>query len=93
MTRDPELCMGSTYHSPMPLLTERHHVFPMYLSALLGQPINPTRVPLCGTEHSTVHHALEHLINTGEQGGHRFAERTQGYVDTAWSWWQAALTA
>ena len=82
--------MGSTFHSPLPLWTERHHIRPMYLSALLGQPVHPTRVPLCGTEHSNVHHALEHLINEGVNP-HRFAERTQGYVDEAWSWWVAAL--
>lgn len=92
MSRDPELCMGSTFHSPRAMTTERHHIYPKFLSALLGQPINPLVVPLCGTEHSNVHHALEHLINEGDNP-HRFAERTQGYVDAAWSWWQAAVTA
>jgi hypothetical protein len=80
MTRDAELCEGATYHSPLPLFTERHHVYPMYLAALLGVPANATVVPLCGTEHENVHHALRHLINTGENP-HRFADRTRGYVD------------
>jgi len=62
----------------------------MYLSAALGQPVNPTVVPLCGTEHENVHHGLHHLINTGDNP-HRFADRTQSYVDVAWAWWQASL--
>ncbi len=90
MSRDIELCAGSTYHSPLPILTERHHLMPKYLAALLGLPIDPTVVPLCGTEHENVHHALHHLINTGENP-HRFADRTQSYVDVAWEWWQAAI--
>jgi len=63
----------------------------MYLSALLGQSVIPMVVPLCGTEHDNVHHALHHLINEGQQGGHRFAGRTQGYIEVAWQWWQGAL--
>ncbi len=90
MSRDIELCAGSTYHSPQPLWTERHHVFPMYLSALLGLPVVTILVPLCATEHENVHHALRHLINTGTNP-HRFADRTQGCVDAAWEWWQAAI--
>ncbi len=90
MSRDAELCQGATYHSPQPLWTERHHVIPMYLSALLGLPVVTIVVPLCETEHGNVHHALHHLINTGENP-HRFADRTQGYVDDAWYWWQAAI--
>ena len=90
MTYDPELCQGAAYHSPRPITTERHHVYPKYLADLLGLPVIPVLVPLCGTEHENVHHALRHLINTGENP-HRFADRTQGYVDAAWTWWQVAL--
>ncbi len=93
MTRDSETCEGATYHSPRVVSTERHHVYPMYLAALLGQPVNPLMVPLCATEHDNVHHALHHLISEGQQGGHRFADRTQGYIEVAWAWWQAALLA
>ena len=92
MTRDAEPCVGATYHSPQPLWTERHHIFPMYLSALLDLPVVPLVAPLCGTEHENVHHALRHLINTGENP-HRFADRTQTLVDAAWEWWQAAIMA
>ena len=93
MTRDSEPCEGATYHAPQPLFTQRHHVRPKYLAALLGVPIDPTVVPLCATEHDNVHHALHHLINEGQQGGHRFADRTQGYIEAAWQWWGAALMA
>ncbi len=92
MTRDTELCAGATYHSPQPLWTERHHVYPMYLSALLGLPVIPIVVPFCETEHGNVHHALRHLINTGTNP-HRFAESTESYVEAAWTWWQAAILA
>lgn len=90
MSTDLELCVGALYHSPKPTLTQRHHIRPMYLAALLGVPIDPTVVPLCATEHDNVHHALRHLINTGDNP-HRFADRTQGYVDMAWLWWQWEL--
>ncbi len=92
MSRDTELCEGATYHSPVPLWTERHHIYPKYLSGLLGVPVIEKLVPLCGTEHENVHHALRHLINTGENP-HRFAAQTQGYVEAAWVWWQAELLA
>ncbi len=92
MSRDFEPCWGASYHSPQPLWTERHHIFPMYLSALLGLPVRPIVVALCATEHENLHHALRHLINTGNNP-HRFAERTQDYVDDAWYWWQASILA
>ena len=87
---DPELCAGST-HSCAPLTTQRHHVIPKYLSALLGLPITRTVVPLCGTCHDAVHHLIEHLINEGETPGHR---RGAGYwrlVDIAWAWWKTEM--
>lgn len=92
MSRDIEPCAGAYYHSPQPLWTERHHVHPKYLSALLGLPVDPILIPLCETEHGNVHHALTHLINTGTNP-HRFAEATQDCVDDAWSWWQEKLLA
>jgi hypothetical protein len=92
MTYDPEICQGALWHSPRAILTERHHLYPKYLSALLGLPVIPVVVALCGTEHENVHHALRHLINTGDNP-HRFAVRTQDYVDAAWTWWQTELVA
>lgn len=91
MTRDSEECQGASYHSPLPLWTDRHHVIPKYLSALLGQPIDPRTVSLCATEHVNIHHAIVHLINEGSQGEHRFSARTQSYIDAAWTWWQGAV--
>ena len=92
MTRDHEECEGALTHSPLPLWTERHHIFPMYLCRAAGLLERPEVVPLCGTEHENVHHAIHHLLADGTQGGHRFAVRTQSYVDQFWAWWQEALS-
>lgn len=93
MSRDLEACLGATYHSPLPLETERHHIFPMFMSELLGIPIVRELVPLCPTEHVNVHHAIEHLLLDGTPGGHRFADRTQTYIDRCWTWWTLTLLA
>lgn len=92
MTRDHEPCEGATYHAPLPLWTERHHIYPMYLCRLAGVPLRTELVPLCGTEHENIHHAIHHLLADGTQGGHRFPARTQIYIDAFWEWWQVALT-
>ena len=91
MSRDSESCLGATYHSPVPLWTARHHIYPTYLCSLLSVAKRNELVPLCDTEHVNVHHALHHLISGGTQGGHSFSSRTQGYIDLAWGWWQAVL--
>ncbi len=90
MSTDPEVCQGAMYHSPLPLWTARHHIFPIFLCALLGVAKRNETVSLCDSEHVNVHHALTHLINEGTNP-HRFAFRTQGYVDRAWDWWVAVL--
>lgn len=91
MSRDSEPCMGAAYHSPTPLWTARHHIFPSYLCALLSVAKRNETVALCDTEHVNVHHVLDHLISEGAQGGHRLPPRTQTYIDRAWTWWQAVL--
>lgn len=90
MSYDPELCTGSA-HSCKPLTTQRHHVYPKYLSALLGVRINPRVAPLCGACHDSVHHLIEHLINEGTTPGHRRGAGYWRWVDEAWDWWQAAV--
>ena len=90
MSVDFESCTGAAYHSPLPLWTERHHVYPMYLSALLGVPDVHLLRPLCANCHTRVHHVLAHLINSGEQG-HRLSDGEQLLVNLAWSWWQGEL--
>lgn len=90
MSVDAEQCQGAAYHSPQPGWTERHHVYPMYLTGLLGMATIPSLWPLCGNCHGRVHHALRHLINEGLQV-HRLSEREQALVTRAWNWWQSAV--
>lgn len=90
MTADWEMCAGAANHAPAPLWTERHHVFPKFLSALLGIPVVPNLVPLCGNCHGRVHHALAHLINSGAVA-HRLSPSEALLVSRAWDWWQESL--
>ncbi len=90
MSLDAELCSGASYHAPHPQWTERHHVYPKYLSGLLGVAVVPLLRPLCGNCHTRVHHALTHLINEGAQV-HRLSADEQQLVDLAWAWWRAGL--
>lgn len=80
------------YHAPIPIWTQRHHVFPKYLCALLGVPVRALVVPLCATCHGRVHHALVHLINSGANP-HRLSAGEAGLVVQAWAWWQSTLAA
>lgn len=86
LSLDHELCTGATYHAPLPHATQRHHIRPKYLSALLGVPIVHEVTPLCGNCHGRVHHALTHLINEGLQV-HRLSDGEQLLVNLAWGWW------
>lgn len=92
MSRDLELCEGALYHAPLPLWTERHHIFPTYLCSLLGVAKRHEIVPLCGNCHERVHHALKHLINEGSNP-HRLSPAETVIVERAWAWWQAELVA
>lgn len=90
MTYDPELCTGSS-HSCLPLTTDRHHIRPKYLAALLGIPIRTETTPLCGACHESTHHLIVHLINEGETPGHHRGAGYWRWVDEAWAWWQAEV--
>lgn len=90
MTRDTEVCTGAGSHAPLPLWTERHHIFPTYLCDLLGVEERDEVLPLCGNCHERVHHAIRHLVNTGENP-HRLSVRETSLVQAAWSWWQQTL--
>lgn len=90
MSIDHEPCTGALYHAPLPLWTERHHVIPKYLCALLNKPVIHMLAPLCSNCHVRVHHALTHLINTGENP-HRLSPREMTLVVIAWMWWVGSL--
>lgn len=90
MTRDTEECEGAAHHAPIPLWTQRHHIYPTYLCALLELPKRHEVVPLCGNCHERVHHALRHLINTGANP-HRLSSSEMALVMVAWEWWQWGL--
>jgi hypothetical protein len=89
---DPELCTGAK-HTTRPLTTQRHHIHPKYLSALLGVPVRTELTPLCGMCHDAVHHLLDHLISEGATPGHRRGAGYWRWVDEAWAWWQAGVLA
>jgi len=91
--RTTRTCVGATYHSPRYAETDRHHVYPKYLSALLGVPTRSETMRLCSGCHDLVHHALHHLINTGTRGGHRLPAGARAQVLAAWGWWQALVLA
>ena len=92
MTYDPQPCAASDHHRPLPVETDRHHIYPKYLCGLLGVPIIHTTVPLCGACHQAVHHVLEHLISDGEAPGHRWTTTAVGpWIAMAWHWWQSEL--
>jgi hypothetical protein len=78
------------FHAPAYAETDRHHVRPTYLCALLGLPKETLTVPLCSGCHDLAHHLLHHLINTGTWGGHRPAAGLRLVVANGWDWWQAA---
>lgn len=91
MSRTTVVCQGALDHRPLYAETDRHHVRPKYLSALLGLAIEPRVVPLCSGCHDLAHHVLHHLINTGTRGGHRLPKGLAILVDDAWNWWQQSL--
>ena len=90
MSVDHESCVGAAYHAPLPLWTERHHIFPKYLSALLGVAEVPLLAALCSNCHTRVHHALHHLINAGTNP-HRLSDGESYLLNLAWSWWSQEL--
>lgn len=91
--RTSVVCQGATDHRPVYAETDRHHVRPKYLAALLGLPIETRTVPLCSGCHDLVHHVLHHLINEGTMGGHRLSPRMHALVMDPWEWWQAKVVA
>lgn len=92
MTRTPVVCRGALDHRPRYAETDAHHVYPKYLSALLGVPVNRWTVPLCSGCHDLAHHVLHHFINTGAPGGHLPPAGIALLVDDAWEWWQRTLS-
>jgi len=64
-------CIGAKVHRPKPLITEQHHIFPVYLQARVWSDVDPARpatahtkdkVMLCGNCHATVHMVLDALL-------------------------------
>lgn len=87
--RTPVVCRGARDHRPLYAETDKHHVHPKYLAALLGVPADAIVVPLCSGCHDLVHHVLRHLINTGTYGDHHIPAGAAAIVNEAWTWWQA----
>ncbi len=89
MTRTTRVCAsGMADHTPMYAEVDAHHIFPLYLSRLIGVPERAERADLCSGCHDLIHHAIHHLINEGTMGRHRLAPGLQVLADRAWRWWQ-----
>ncbi len=86
-----ETCFGVKSHTPEPAEVDRHHIFPKYLSHLLGVPERRETAALCSGCHDLVHHVLRHFINEGTMGRHRLSSTLRTIVDRAWEWWQSSL--
>ncbi len=84
-------CRAVAFHTPEPAETDRHHLYPLYMSRLLGVPERKETVNICSGCHDLVHHVLHHLINGGTVGGHRLSVPLRQMVDAAWGWWQETL--
>jgi hypothetical protein len=91
MSVDLEKCVGSRTHRPAVITTDRHHVYPKYLCALLELKEIGALVPLCKTEHDNIHHVIDHLINEGEAGGHVLSLGATILVNACWDWYQEVL--
>lgn len=79
---------GMADHTPQYAEIDRHHLYPHYLTALLGIPDRRDTVPLASGCHDLLHHVLHHLISGGTVGGHRLSVGLRRYVEAAWQWWQ-----
>lgn len=64
-------CVGAGRHRPVPLITEQHHVFPLYLQARIWTDVDATRpstahvkefANVCGNCHATVHVVLAAML-------------------------------
>jgi hypothetical protein len=64
-------CVGAKVHRPMPLISELHHVFPLYLQARIWTDVDSLRpgtahvkefATLCGNCHATVHVVIASLL-------------------------------
>jgi hypothetical protein len=56
-------CRMHRLHLPVPVASELHHPFPLYLQRRIwGEIRDLERIPLCGTGHSDVHYAIDALL-------------------------------
>jgi len=61
-------CVLHGTHSPRNVISELHHVFPVYLQAKVwpdGKVRDPEKRPICSTSHNTVHYGLSYVLEHG----------------------------
>lgn len=57
-------CQCVTGHTPVPVLTEQHHVYPQGEQIkVYGRVVDQERVPLCSTGHHNVHVYITAVLN------------------------------
>lgn len=93
-------CVGAKIHRPKPLVSELHHVFPLYLQARVWDDVNPDRpstahdterVALCGNCHSTVHTVITDLV-ASRQAPPRVAPKLMAIAAEALELYRKAIT-
>lgn len=59
-------CELHAAHSPITIVNERHHIFPVYLQKRVwGEERVNTRANICSTGHNTVHYAIDYYFKHG----------------------------
>lgn len=68
VSQDVEPCVLHDSHSPITVVNERHHVFPLYLQERKfgeGNTPDQEKRAVCATGHSNVHAAITQFLKTG----------------------------
>ncbi len=87
MTTTTLVCVGAASHAPLFLEVDHHHIYPLFLAALLGVADRQEKAILCSGCHDRQHHFIRHLVNEGTLGGHRPGVGERKLLDLFWAWW------
>lgn len=78
-------CVLHRIHIPRPMVSQMHHAFPKYLQAralgiteerlVVDARFDRTTIPVCGTDHDTLHHLIDAALRGDQPAGGRGAMR------------------
>lgn len=67
VNQDVAPCELHTSHSPITIVNERHHIFPLYLQTRVwGEVQDQRKMVICSTAHNTVHFAIEYYFKNNK---------------------------